>query len=397
MAISALGQGTVRQYGRRPAASKGPRALGLVQLFPNGKAHLIPVAIMVDGKFFDAGSYKGSPVPMALDFGVVYEGFRAGASQGLFTITQPGQAGHVWMAEGTWLAAGAKVPDKGKKFEVPKIEDKDAPPRLQRGTPKPAEARPVEKPATPPPTAKEQPSKAAEDTPIEDPNRPILRRGKPDPSTRRELVKNFDEEDTPAKAKDNLSNVQVIPAISDSAGPDPRPYNFDLRGGEEASYRTKMLAMASNELAKANAASPEAAGAKPRKASSGRKTAATTFDDVRLQIFDLSNSNDPVLILSAKTHLRAEEAGLAEGKSEAEEVTLVARPNLDGDLRRLFFSHTDARHLEISPRMELIDAIDADGDGRGELLFRRTTDAGSSYAIYRATADRLWPLYEGTP
>jgi len=28
--------------------------------------------------------------------------------------------------------------------------------------------------------------------------------------------------------------------------------------------------------------------------------------------------------------------------------------------------------------MELIDAIDADGDGRGELLFRRTTDAGSS-------------------
>jgi len=45
----------------------------------------------------------------------------------------------------------------------------------------------------------------------------------------------------------------------------------------------------------------------------------------------------------------------------------------------------------------LIDAIDADGDGRGELLFRRTTDAGTSFAIYRVTADRLRPLYEGTP
>jgi hypothetical protein len=47
--------------------------------------------------------------------------------------------------------------------------------------------------------------------------------------------------------------------------------------------------------------------------------------------------------------------------------------------------------------MELIDAVDADGDGRGELLFRQTSDAGSAYAIYRVTADRLWSLYEGTP
>jgi hypothetical protein len=43
--------------------------------------------------------------------------------------------------------------------------------------------------------------------------------------------------------------------------------------------------------------------------------------------------------------------------------------------------------------MELIDAVDADGDGRGELLFRRTFD-GSAYAIYRVTADGLWPLFE---
>jgi hypothetical protein len=47
--------------------------------------------------------------------------------------------------------------------------------------------------------------------------------------------------------------------------------------------------------------------------------------------------------------------------------------------------------------MELIDAVDADGDGRGELLFRRTFDSGSFYAIYRVTADQLWPLYEPAP
>ncbi len=76
---------------------------------------------------------------------------------------------------------------------------------------------------------------------------------------------------------------------------------------------------------------------------------------------------------------------------------MIARTNLEGELRKLFFSQTDSRHLDVTPRMELIDAVDADGDGRGELLFRRTFDDGSAYAIYRVTADGLWPLFEGTP
>ena len=46
------------------------------------------------------------------------------------------------------------------------------------------------------------------------------------------------------------------------------------------------------------------------------------------------------------------------------------------------------------PRLELIDAIDADGDGRGELLFRETTDAATGWVIYRATADKLYKLFD---
>ena len=77
---------------------------------------------------------------MALDFDIVYEGFRTGVSQGVFTITQPGQLNHVWIAEGTWLPAGAKAPEKSKKYSAPVIEDKDAPPVLHRRSEKTADS-----------------------------------------------------------------------------------------------------------------------------------------------------------------------------------------------------------------------------------------------------------------
>ena len=443
------------QYGHKPASNKGPRAIGLIQLSPKGKARLTPIAIMMDGKFYDAGSYKAAPVPMALDFGIVYEGFRSGVSLGVFTITQPGQLNHVWIAEGTWLPAGMKAPEKSKKYSTPVLEDKDAPPVLHRHSdkadsdsgsdkdkekdkekdknkdekdqPKPAtpaappagapEARKAPAP-TMPETAKAPSSASASDEPIEDPNRPRLRRGKPDSSARREPFATFDAltdaapsatssgtgklaGKTAANSDAPSPQFTFIPAISDAGGPDPRPYAYDMKPAEEASYRSKMLALAATQLlSQAGTATKEVAPT--QKPASGHRFSGKTagklpkpdFDDVRLRVFDLSNSNQPVLVLSARTRPAA---GASESFEEPKEITLIARTNLEDELKKLFFSQTDSRHLDVSPRMELIDAVDADGDGRGELLFRRTSDGGSAYAIYRVTSDHLWPLFEGTP
>ncbi len=423
-----MAQAPLQQYGRKAAADKGPRALGLIQLSPKGsKGRLTPIAIMMDGKFYDAGAYKADPVPMALDFDIVYEGFRTGVSQGIFTITQPGQLNHVWIAEGSWLPAGTKAPEKSKKYSAPMIEDKDGPPVLHRRSEKAASdsgsdskgkdkdkdqqkpAAPASAPsapdttkaAAPPETAKT----AASDEPIEDPNRPRLRRGKPDSTARLEPFTTFDAlTDTmpgtgkPGATAAAMPQIVIIPAISDAGGPDPRPYTYDVKPAEEATYRSRMLDLASAQLrAQAGVATPEAAPT--HKKSSSRKSAGKlpqpAFDDVSLRIFDLSNSNEPVLVLSAKT--RPPAAGASGNVEEPKEITLIARTNLENELRKLFFSQTDSRHLDVAPRMGLIDAVDADGDGRGELLFRRTFDGGSAYAIYRVTADGLWPLFEGTP
>jgi len=458
-------QGPFTQYGRKPPVDKGPRALGLVQLsvkdnLPLGnKGRLIPIVIMMDGKFYDAGSYKAAPVPMALDFDTVYEAFRSGVSQGIFTITQPGQLNHVWIAEGTWLPAGSKALEKHQKYAPPVIEDADkgGPPVLHRRVPKsdgdsgsdsknkdkekdqqkpatpsasPTSAQPGSAPSSPdaaktpsaPETAKTPASasaSSASDEPIADPNRPRLRRGKPDPNAHREPYTTFDEladagpktaspgvAKSDATAKDSKAaapSIIFIPAISDAGGPDPRSYTYDVKPAEEAIYRNQMLDLAATQLgAQTRAAAREAATPASKKAAaskSARKSTGTlpkpAFDDVSLRIFDLSSSNEPVLVLSARTQSSAIDA--SGNATEPKEITLIARTNLEGELRKLFFSQTDSRHLDLTPRMELIDAVDADGDGRGELLFRQTSDAGSAYAIYRVTADGLWPLFEGTP
>src|SRR5580692_1676482 len=45
---------------RKPEKKKdtGPRAIAVVQLRDNGKASLVPVAILINGKFWDATAYK---------------------------------------------------------------------------------------------------------------------------------------------------------------------------------------------------------------------------------------------------------------------------------------------------------------------------------------------------
>ena len=58
---------------------------------------------------------------------------------------------------------------------------------------------------------------------------------------------------------------------------------------------------------------------------------------------------------------------------------------------------TDTSHLDVIPQMELIDAVDVDGDGRGELLFRQVSDAGTAFVVYRVIGNELYALFQGTP
>jgi hypothetical protein len=427
------------QVAKKTKDTKGPRALGLLELSSDGNARLVPIAIMVDGKFYDAGAYKASPVPLALWSETVYEAEKTGVPQGLFTVGEAMRTGPSnWFGQGKWRPAGSETKPRHTASK-PRMEEEEGPPKLRRaGSDKPdSAAKPApstsapssdEKknptnPGTTAPTAPPATEGASKDAPAgdkgqdvsassdandDDPNRPVLKRGKPEmeKSAHPEVGASTGVVRRPAgaatKADAKKVTTQTIPAISDAGGPDPRPYAYDIKPDEEQKYRKGMLALASDAvLARMKETTPAVPAAKPapRTEAARRpvKASQPAFDDVQFRAFDLWNTNEPVFVLSATAHIPKSTSAAADSAGESYYVTLVAKKNIYDELRKLYGGVTDPHHLDQTPRLELVDAVDADGDGRGELLFRRITDSGYAWGVYRAGADQLFPLFEGTP
>jgi hypothetical protein len=418
------------QATRGAKANKGPRALGLIEM-TNGKARLIPIVILIDGQYFDANAYKGSPVPMALWGGTVYEGVRTGVSQGLFTVKSVLEKPdtHQWMGEGTWLPASEIHPKSASKpaSAIPRgMNDDEGPPVLRHAgankpkapdatsaTPTPPsppppapQPAPASIPASQPPVDETKPTAPSAPAPP-DKDAPTLKRGIPAPRPSEPFTvtsvgeAKHGSSSKPAAAS---SQAQVFPAISAEDGPEPHPYSYSMKPEEEQQYRKKLLAMAADEvraraklLAAQTIQAPEPAkNSAPRK-SAASKPAQPDFEDVQLHAFDLNSSNEPVLILSAKARLPQIATEKEAGAGLQYIVTFVARQDVNADFHKVFSNVTDTSHLDVIPQMELIDAVDVDGDGRGELLFRQLSDAGTAFVVYRVIGNQLFALFQGTP
>jgi hypothetical protein len=371
----------------------GPRAIAIAELPKEAgvSPRLIPIAIRDKGRFFDASVYEAKPRPLAVDPGVVYEATKAGDPVGFFTVDGARQVNGEWIALGRWQLRGEEKPAKKESSEPqPAYRDADdSPPVLRRGGTKPEGGGPAPQTTSAPPpktTPKADAEVPSHDT---DPNRPTLRRGKP-PSVEHEEA----EFEAPASAKaaapgQKLSAPptvfkEVLVAISDAGGPRFEPFDFHSTPVEQQQWTKKLGSMASQEIV-------QYAKSKP-----GLKAPpAPTFSDVDVEAFDLARNNNPTIIFTGRVPGAA-----ARGKGPAPAdyfyyVTVVAMQDAEGEMHKLFSAVTDTGHLDAFPRLELIDAVDAEATGYGNLLFRAVSDTGRSYQIYRVTRDRLWKLFEG--
>ena len=452
----------------------GPRALALLRLSEDGKASLEPIAILIDGKFWDASAYKADPVPMALERGTVYEAERSGASLGLFTINSALHSNGAskqppWIATGAWHPTGTEPAQPAiVAVSTPVgIGTDDAPPRLTHDVSKnnppaatppattsaPASAsdsKPSDRPNSDEPPRLSKPAstsssdasadssksgKAADSSPPKDNSkpsikeeksiipasdsgtdeagRPRLRRGRPAESFADvdEIVPGYSKPGALSSSKPAngakvaepaaaQADVKLIPAISDAHGPNPHSYVYEWLKGEDSDRGKQMMDLAKQQVqayvtAQARARiTPKPAHASAARTSPTPKAKEPIFENVQMIAYDLWNSNQPIIILSATAHMPASSMSSDAASDLQYSVLLVAYPDIYNNLHKLYTGVTDKYHLDITPKLDFIDAVDADGDGTGELLFRETSDAGSGWVIYRSTADKLYKRFD---
>jgi hypothetical protein len=129
---------------------------------------------------------------------------------------------------------------------------------------------------------------------------------------------------------------------------------------------------------------PPAPPAKPKPAS---KTATTHKSaksvappppapllDEQFRVFELAYGSGATMVISAHT---------AGAGAPIKFVTLIAQPDLYGNVAVLVKNVTDASHLDDTPRLRLVDAVDAMADNRGELLFELRGSTQRQFALYR--------------
>ena len=427
----------------RPKKESGPRAIAVLrwQADEKGTGHpvLLPVAIMDEGKVFDASIYRTSPEPIALESGTVYEAQHHGLPVGLFTIataTRSNAQEHPWIALGRWKldifdpsATKDGVIQAKATIGTPRVDEANLPPveegesrrkttqvydesgrpvdnpkddeaptlekgkkrerveRLPRVSTEPTEppktTDPWDDPDRPklhkgPPVAKASAEAPAKPSNVQkapdDPNRPRLKRGRP--GDEREEAQAGDapiEKEVIALATVNRPRTYEMAAVSDAdVSRIPREYEFKTTLPERQNVLRKMQALVDAEIAPKAAAKPRASLRKPKGPDPAR------FADTRFEMFDLNGNNTPYFVMTGTYVI---------SPTQRIPFMMVARGDYDGNPHKVMFEKND--------RFELIDAVDLDGDGPGELLFRQVQSDGSTFVLYRASIDGLSEVFRG--
>ena len=221
----------------------------------------------------------------------------------------------------------------------------------------------------------------------EDPDRPTLRRGR----GQQELV----EADLPL-IKGVPAGLNQAVAVSDASN---RPvHDFSRPWQDDADRITvlgKMQALAQAKLAAYVATSTAAANPAPitSKTNVAKKptsklrhstvpesvTPTVALLDEQLNGYTLSYGGAATYVYTAHTN--------GEGDT-LRYVTIVAQRDTFGELKPAIQSVTDAAHLDRTPWMRIVDAVDADASNRASLLFELRGQTARQFALYRVIATR---------
>ena len=375
--------------------SRGPRAIAVVawtsdRATPNVRTSVLtPIAILNEGRYYDANLYLAQPKPLALDGGVIYDVLKNGDPIGTFTVAGALEQNDSWYGTGVFQDknAAAAQPSPGGAPVLRSRTGKSPDSSSNAANASPADDRPRLRRGPPPPAAPTQQSDAELARIDRDPNRPKLHR---------ETEAEAQQEKAQMKKAENAVNpltllndtdVHMLAAVSDARGPEEHSFVFHYKDREMQDLRSAMEKLARAELAKSaglrSDAATQASGRKRRR-EAPQHLPVLPLEDAQFGAFDVNTDNAPIVVYSA--------TAMIDGKKKY--ITVAAWEEIDESLRKVFAQVTDDAHLDVYPRLELIDAVDANGKGRGDLLFRAIGDQGSRFVLYHPGPDSLDLLFD---
>jgi hypothetical protein len=197
-----------------------------------------------------------------------------------------------------------------------------------------------------------------------------------------------------------------VASVSDANVDPPTTFRFKITTDEKEDLRAKLDVLAQDEVDNylksigrprlgAEIAAPKTKVI-PRKTSKPKEQPPrkSLFAETQFEVLDLDHRNDATLIFSGRERIQPK-TDSPSSTPEDVYVVYVAHVDYQGNPRGIFRSVTVNDRLDVTPKLELIDAIDANGDTLGELLFRRVKDDGAEFAIYKVTFDGMRELFHG--
>jgi hypothetical protein len=218
---------------------------------------------------------------------------------------------------------------------------------------------------------------------ISDPGRPRLMRGKP-------------EDSGPAVVPTLVGlppDMHQTIAVSDAASHPDHPWNYTWANPEDAdTMKSDLEEIARKDLGLVPPAPAAAPAAKHttthstahKKTKPAPPAPPPPLLDEEFHVFELTYGSGATMVFSAHT------AGTG---ADEKFITLIAQPDLYGNITVLLKNVTDAAHLDDTPRMRLVDPVDAMADNRGELLFELRGQTQRQFVLYRVLRGQVQKLF----
>lgn len=408
-------------------------------------SRIVPVTVFVDGEYQDGGLYLAQPAPLTVESETVYDLEQAGVPKGTFYVAGGENVSGAWFGYGQWKPLAPPKPPKKLQpsKNLPKVvqdNDPDKPhfkganPSSTQGssgqsTTSGSSAPPVDDPDKP--TLHRRSGSDTDDggtsasgagTVPEDPDRPHLKKQSAASASSSESsddgppVSSVNEPDPdrprlghgkPAEAQIQLQatkitglppDLQQMTAVSDASNRPEHVFSYpwpdpgDASKMQAAVEALAIKAVLSEGTSPANQIGPSSAPAKSASKTPARSSVKSTsahkvapkpppvaLSEKDFRAYELSYNGGATLVFTAKASIGPNNAGVTTEKY----VTIIAQPDFNGDPQVRFQSVTDPKHLDITPRMRLVDAVDTAGDNQAELLFELRRQSDRQFAIYR--------------